>query len=188
MLLSENTTDADNQQERLVKIGWIIGFVDGEGCFSVGFIRQPDRGKRKGYKTGYQVWCEFAVTQGAKSLSVLEDMHQFFGVGNIYLNKRYDNHKEHMYRYVVRKVDDLEKVIIPFFEQYHLNTSKQYDFEKFAQCLRIIRNGEHLTHKGVADIAMIAQTMNRQKPRDYLIRILRDYTSNTHQNNKGVKI
>src|SRR2546427_13054721 len=26
-----------NQQERLVTIGWVIGFVDGEGCFSIGF-------------------------------------------------------------------------------------------------------------------------------------------------------
>ena len=28
---SENLSDADNQQERLIKIGWIVGFVDGEG-------------------------------------------------------------------------------------------------------------------------------------------------------------
>ncbi len=43
---------ADNQQERLIKLGWVIGFVDGEGCFSIGFIRQPNRLKRKGYTTG----------------------------------------------------------------------------------------------------------------------------------------
>jgi hypothetical protein len=44
---------ADNQQERLIQLGWVIGFVDGEGCFSIGFIRQPDRKSRKGYRTGY---------------------------------------------------------------------------------------------------------------------------------------
>ena len=68
----KNTTRADNQQERLIKIGWITGFVDGEGCFSIGFIKQHDRqGKdrlRRGYKIGYQVTHEFAVTQGEKSL------------------------------------------------------------------------------------------------------------------------
>ncbi|MCX5642161.1 MAG: LAGLIDADG family homing endonuclease, partial [Candidatus Omnitrophica bacterium] len=26
---------ADNQQERLKTIGWIVGFIDGEGCFSI---------------------------------------------------------------------------------------------------------------------------------------------------------
>jgi len=65
---SDNPTDAENQQERLIKIGWICGFVDGEGCFSINFIRQPHRHNRRGYKTGIQVAHEFAVTQGAKSL------------------------------------------------------------------------------------------------------------------------
>jgi hypothetical protein len=60
----KNVMDADNQQERLIKLGWVIGFVDGEGCFCVGFVKQSDCFKRKGYKTGYQVSHEFAVTQG----------------------------------------------------------------------------------------------------------------------------
>ena len=60
----DNPTSAGNQQESLIRLGWVIGFVDGEGCFSIGFVRQPDRGSRKGYRTGYQVSHEFAVTQG----------------------------------------------------------------------------------------------------------------------------
>ena len=63
-------------------IGWIVGFVDGEGCFSINFIRQPERkihGRvRRGYKTGYQVAHEFAVVQGEKSLRCLQEMHDFF--------------------------------------------------------------------------------------------------------------
>ncbi len=38
---SENVYGTDNQQERLKIIGWIVGFVDGEGCFSVSFIKNP---------------------------------------------------------------------------------------------------------------------------------------------------
>src|SRR6202521_3178699 len=88
---SDNPTDADNQQERLIKIGWITGFVDGEGCFSINFIRQPHRHNRRGYKTGFQVAHEFAVTQGASSVESLHLLVKFFGVGNVYINKRYDN-------------------------------------------------------------------------------------------------
>ena len=40
---SDNPDGAENQQERLIRIGWVIGFVDGEGCFSIGFVRQPNR-------------------------------------------------------------------------------------------------------------------------------------------------
>src|SRR5690348_18492119 len=98
---------ADNQQESLIKLGWVIGFVDGEGCFSCGLIRQPSRTGRKGYKTGYQVFHEFAVTQSAKSVHCLHEIREFFGIGHVYANKRYDNHKEHLYRYVVRSRREL---------------------------------------------------------------------------------
>ena len=179
-LLSDNATGADNQQERLIKIGWIIGFVDGEGCFSIGFVKQSGGGNRKGYKTGYQVWYEFAVTQGAKSLSSLEELQKFFGIGKLYLNKRYDNHKEHLYRYVVRKRDDLIQVIIPFFQRYPLKTAKQSDFDKFVQCLDIITASRHLTREGLIEIALITEAMNRQKSRQSLIKILRDYTPDAH--------
>jgi hypothetical protein len=52
---SDNVTGAENQQERLSEFrGWVIGFVDGEGCFSIGLVRQPSRAGRRGYTTGYQ--------------------------------------------------------------------------------------------------------------------------------------
>jgi hypothetical protein len=167
---------AGNQQERLVRIGWVIGFVDGEGCFSIGFVRQPNRAGRKGYKTGYQVAHEFAVTQGAKSMSCLHELVDFFGVGSVLANRRRDNHKEHLYRYVVRRRADLIKTIIPFLVVHPMHSSKQRDFEKFVRCVEMIDRGVHRTHSGLADIAEITQTMNRQKPRQDLIRILRDHT------------
>ena len=174
--MSDNLFSADNQQERLINIGWVTGFVDGEGCFSLGFVRQQDRPGRKGYKTGYQIFHEFAVTQGAKSISCLKELHTFFGVGDVYINTRYDNHKEHLYRYVVRKRKDLLEVIIPFFQKYRMHSSKLRDFEKFALCMEMIRANHHLTHGGLVKIAEIVQTMNSQKPRHSLMRILRDYT------------
>jgi hypothetical protein len=171
---------AENQQERLIQLGWVIGFVDGEGCFSISFVKQPDRQeaqrKRKGYKTGFQVAHEFAVTQGEKSIACLHEIREFFGVGQVLANKRYDNHKEHLYRFVVRKRRELLEVVIPFFRQHPLHTSKQLDFERFSRCVELLEAGHHLTREGMMDIVEIAQTMNSQKPRHEVIRILRDYT------------
>ena len=31
--ISKKISHAENQQERLIMIGWVVGFVDGEGCF-----------------------------------------------------------------------------------------------------------------------------------------------------------
>jgi hypothetical protein len=154
---------AENSRERL--IGWVTGFVDGEGCFSINFIRQPNRVSRRGYKTGFQVAHEFAVTQGAKSADSLQLLAKFFGVGAVYINNRYDNHREHIYRYCVRKRTDLLQVIVPFFQRYPLRTSKQHDFMKFAQCLRLVQARSHLTTKGLIEILEVAETMNHRKRR-----------------------
>ena len=167
---------AENQQERLIKIGWITGFIDGEGCFSIAFIKQSDRKRRKGYRTGYQVFHEFAVTQGAKSVSSLRQLQDFFGVGNVYANKRYDNHREHLYRYVVRRRQELLEIIIPFFQKYSLQTSKADDFDKFAQCVKMVDAGQHLAREGLIKIARIVEAMNSKKSKESLVRILRDYT------------
>ncbi len=173
---SDNLDGADNQQERLIRIGWVVGFVDGEGCFSIGFIRQPGGAGRSGYKTGYQVAHEFAVTQGESSLAALRDLEEFFGVGMLVPNRRSDDHREHLYRYVVRRRAHLLERIIPFFQAHPLRTAKQENFEKFARCVELISSDRHRTFDGLIEIAEIAQTMNRRKSRTDLISILRDHT------------
>ncbi len=175
---SDKSVGAENQQERLRQQGWVIGFVGGEGCFSIGFIRQSGGEGRSGYKTGYQVTHEFVVTQGAQSVSCLDELESFFGVGEVIANRRHDNHREDLYRYVVRRRADLISVIIPFFESHPLHSSEQRNFEKFAECVALVDAGRHLSFEGFADVVAIAETMNRQKPRTELIRILRGHTPN----------
>jgi hypothetical protein len=176
---SDNSSAADNQQERLIKIGWIGGFVDGEGCFSIHFVRQAERLGRRGYRTGYQVAHEFAVTQGARGVECLHLLRRHFGAGQVYLNRRHDNHKEDLYRFSVVRRNDLMNVIIPFFEKYPLRTSKLNDFTKFAECVRLMNLNVPLSARGVVRIAEITETMNHCKSRTEMIRILRDYTPDT---------
>ena len=173
-------TGAENQQERLIEFrGWVVGFVDGEGCFSIGFPRQPNRVGRKGYKLGYQVSPRFVVSQGVSSVHLLEELRSFFGCGRVYINRRSDNHREHMAQFIVERREDLQETVIPFFRQSPLRSAKRHDFEKFAACVDLVLRGRHLTPTGLLEIVEIAQTMNRKKPRPELIRILRDYTPET---------
>ena len=181
--MSKKVSHAENQQERLIMIGWIVGFVDGEGCFSINFIRQPDKKEksrfRKGYKTGFQVAHEFAVTQGESSLKSLQKIKDYFGVGGLYLNKRYDNHKEHLYRYCVRKREDLVNVIIPFFKKYPLQTSKKLNFEVFDTCVKEMLLKNHLNRNGIIKIMKLSESMNHKRSKADYIRILRNQTSNS---------
>ena len=155
---SNNLISGENQQERLNPY-WLTGFTDGEGCFSISIF------KNNALKSGYQVFPEFVLTQGAKSLDALKMIRDFFECGKIYENKRYDNHRESLYRYCVRNKTDLLEKICPFFNEFPLQTAKQKDFELFKQGLEIIRNGDHLTDKGFIRIQEISSRMNRRKPR-----------------------
>ncbi len=156
---SENVFGADNQQERLKIAYWILGFTDGEGCFSVAVI------KNETTKFGKQIFPEFVVTQGERSLKALKKIKKFFGCGNIFVNRRYDNHNENLYRYCVRSLSDLDRKIIPFFKEYQLQTHKQKDFLIFERVVRMMIKKDHLTMKGRKKILNLISRMNHRKKR-----------------------
>jgi hypothetical protein len=176
--VSDNPSSAGNQQERSITVDWVVGFVDGEGCFSVSLVKQAGGVNRAGYRLGWQVDARFAVTQGAKSAEVLHSLSNFFGVGRVYRNRRHDNHREDLFRYDVGRLRDLNDVIVPFFELNQLRTAKRVDFKAFAQCVRLMTNCQHLHPEGLIAVLEFAQTMNHQKPRTDLIEILRGHTPN----------
>ena len=156
--MSNNLEIAENQQERL-DAKWLAGFTDGEGTFSISFI------KNESMRFGYQIFTEFVITQGEKSLDVLKLIQRFFGCGNIYVNRRYDNHRENIHRYCVRNRKDLLGNIIPFFKKHVLLTSKKNDFKIFAEVVAMIERREHLSEKGFEKIKDLAAKTNRQKKR-----------------------
>lgn len=151
-LPSKNDSSRDNQQERLRTASWIVGFVDGEGCFSVSVF------KNRTTKSGWQVLPEFVVTQGEKSCTVLEEMKNFFQCGRVFVNRRYDNHRENLYRYCVRAIKDLREIIIPFFEANSLRTAKKKDFEKFKAAIQLMSENAHLTQAGIERIKQIKKS------------------------------
>ena len=69
-MMSDNPIGADNQQESLSP-EWVVGFVDGEGCFFVGVNRQPTM------KVGWQVLPEFRVVQHQRDVALLEQLREF---------------------------------------------------------------------------------------------------------------
>ena len=157
--MSENASRADNQQERLRLEGWISGFVDGEGCFTVSIIRNRSVTTRE----SWQVFPEFVVSQGERSRTALKKIERFFQCGYINLNTRRDNHHEQMLKYCVRSINDLNLKIIPFFEQNKLKTYKQKDFQVFRRVIKLMIQRKHLSEKGLSKITSLIHTMNRRK-------------------------
>src|SRR5437764_9583354 len=117
-MTGDNVSGADNQQERPVVAQWVVGFVDGEGCFSVPIFRN------RTCRLGWQVQPEFTVVQGARSVSVLHRLKDFFGCGSVGRNGRHDNHREDLFRFRVSSLTGITGAIVPFFEANPLRTAK----------------------------------------------------------------
>ena len=132
---------------------WVVGFVDGEGCFFVGINSHPEM------KTGYQVLPEFTVVQHRRDVQVLYALKDFFGCGVVR-----QNHDERM-AYRVRGVEHLRERVIPFFEKHPLKTQKHLDFLKFRKVLMLMQRSEHLTSEGIETIRQIASAMNTGRER-----------------------
>ena len=128
---------------------WIVGFVDGEGCFFVGINKHPDMA------CDYQVLPEFTVVQHEKDIQILHALKKFFGCGVVR-----SNHGDRM-AYRVRDINHLSQIIIPFFERHSLKTKKNLDFMKFRKVVMLMDRKEHLTAQGIERIKEIASIMNR---------------------------
>ena len=159
---SENPSGAVNQQERPGFEQWVVGFVDGEGCFSISVVQNH------GCRLGWQVQHEFSVTQAGPSRPALEELIEFFECGRIIENERKDNHRYRLLRYSVKGRSDLVERIIPFFEEHPLVTAKRVDFDAFCAVISMMNANRHLTREGLELIARITETMNRKQRSRYL--------------------
>jgi hypothetical protein len=132
---------------------WIVGFVDGEGCFHVSVHPHA------GMATGYQVLPEFTVVQHRRDVQVLYGLKAYFGCGVVRVNQG-----DRM-AYRVRGLEHLAQRIVPFFLKHPLKTSKNIDFLKFRDVVLLCQAGEHLTEAGIIKIQRIAAQMNRSRTR-----------------------
>ena len=142
-MLSKNSKSADNQQvSKCPKISddYFAGFIDGEGCFYIGFNRRPD------LPLGWQVITEFHLSQNPKGLSILKAYQKRLGCGIIKPNHR-NSRTDKTFVYVIKRRSDLINRLLPFFRSHTLHSKKQ-DIIIFSKVLELISSGRHLNKSG----------------------------------------
>ena len=176
---SDNPHGADNQQETKGPEGrldpwWVVGFVDGEGCFPVALHRNTKYARSTG---GWQLTPVFQVYQHEKGRELLERVRAFFGVGKVVPK----GPRSSVLTYSVGALPTLEQHILPFFERYR-PLVKGPDFDTFAEIVRSMRAKEHLTREGFDRLVRLAYAMNAHgkaaltADRNHPAGILRDCT------------
>lgn len=64
-------------------------------------------------------------------------------------------------------MQELDGIVVPFFERYKLRTEKQKDFLIFKKVVRMMKKKEHLTERGRDKILILASSTNRKKKRQH---------------------
>jgi LAGLIDADG endonuclease len=143
-------TMATIEAQEAVLDGYIAGYVDGEGSFSISVQRS------RTCRVGLQLVPEFHVSQNGDRAEVLGLIRERLGCGYIKPNSKRDR----ALVYVVRERRALLDSVIPFFERVPLMSSKRVEFVKFASVVRAMASGRHRSRAGFGELLEIALSMN----------------------------
>jgi len=99
------------------------------------------------------------VTQKTSSVRVLYAIQEYFGCGVV----KTDNKKMDGMKYQLSSYKDIERVLIPFLEEYPLLTSKYLNYLDFKKSIEMLKNGEHLTREGIEKLKEMASKMNTNR-------------------------
>lgn len=129
---------------------WIVGFVDGEGCFHTSIVRVQDM------KLGKRPISEFVVTQHRRSLIILKSLKDYFQCGLIK-----QNHGDRDC-FCVRDVKHLNEIIVPFFLKNKL-LIKDKELKVFQKLVQMTFEKKHLTPEGLDVIENLSKKLKDLK-------------------------
>lgn len=138
---------------------WIQGFVDGEGSFQ---CRIADTVSRNSSYVCVNPTLEIA--QNSHDVAVLKAIKEYLGVG--YLKPKYDIKNlddSKNSRKVNRLIINQEDVVINFFDNYPLLTSKHLDYLDWKSIIELKKQDLHKTPEGKEKMIGLKLGMNRNR-------------------------
>lgn len=134
---------------------YIVGFVDGEGCFCVSIS------KNKTLKRRVEVRPLFEIELRADDRPILERIQTTLGCGRIYhLDYERYGWSPHA-KYKVSSAKELADKILPFFRKHPLQAAKAKNFEIFAKVVEMVVKKEHLSYGGFQKILKLRNKMRQ---------------------------
>jgi hypothetical protein len=160
------------RKEELPSDDYIMGLVEGEGCFSCGIGKYIDhkprasgrKNKRKHQAFPFHLVPSFRIGLVKKDARVLKLIKRVLGCGEIYSVERSKQHKNHqdICQYYVQTRSDLYK-LVEYFKKQRFYTTKGSDFQLWAQILQMIQENKHTTKEGFLEICRLRDKMNQMK-------------------------
>lgn len=141
----KNLCNNFNEEEKFQM--WLVGFTDGDGCFSI-------------VKSGGTFRLQYSLSQSEYNLRLLYYVKKNLGYGSVSksVKQSWGN-----FRITDRKV--LNQIIFPIFDKYPLLTSKYFNYERFKKAYYILENKQLTTEM---KNQMIEELRSQEIPTDYV--------------------
>jgi len=161
--MNKNKVDLNEERDIIITHYWLLGFVEGDGYFSV----NPKTCSLK-----------FGIGQTSQEIAVLEAIKNFLlNLPGEYSIKRSNTNLVKVETYnqakgrdnrpmaylTVNQTDYLTNVLVPLFDSLIWLSKKEKDYQDWRLILDILKQGKHFTDEGKELITLIAKNMNNNR-------------------------
>jgi len=159
-------------------LNWIVGFVEGEGCFTLTVSEKVYANTKS-----LQLHPVFQISIGENDKQILDLIKNTLGIGTITKKpkiywERFGFTAQNQFNYRVSNVMDCKK-IYSFFNGKMLS-SKNKSMQTWYACLMLIEQYKHLTKEGLIEILLLRDNINgvskrkNYKDYNYYLKIVED--------------
>ena len=141
--------------------GWLSGFIDSDGSFSVQHTKLENGAKKR------KISCRLRIEQrmfdpisNESYFKVLTDISNFFNC-SLLIRKQKSTGNEY-YNLTASNKLSLD-LIVNYLEKYPLFSSKYLDYKDWKKIVLLIFEGKHYTEQGINETEYVRNGMNRKR-------------------------
>ena len=142
-------------QCRALNPNYVVGFIDGEGSFSVSINRH------RTLKSGIEIKPEFEIELRADDREILERIMMTLQCGKIY-DCSYERYGWFPHaKYKITSTRELREKLFPFLDRYPLQAKKAKSYTLFREIVLKFLNKEHLTKNGFVEMQRLRNELRK---------------------------
>jgi len=156
-----NFTKLPLKDSSLSEDGWLSGFIDSDGSFSVQHTKLENNAKKR------KISCRLRIEQrmldpitNDSYLKVLTDISNFLNCS--LLTRKQKSTGNEYYTLTASSKLSLE-IIVNYLDKYPLFSSKYLDYNDWKKIVLLIFENKHYTEEGINKTNIVKNSMNRQR-------------------------
>lgn len=131
---------------------WLLGFIEGEGGFIVGFRNNKDNQSESETKEDRRVECTFQITQ--KEKAILDKIAEYIGAGTVRPNQK----GKYIYYLPTTELGKLTSILK---EEDFISPHKRLDYINWKKIKALVNSKKHLTEEGYAEVKLLHSQMHK---------------------------